>query len=183
MRIPKLTMKRTALNYSELLLRRDIEPHVEEEYPFYHKSQLHHMIRIEQKRTDRSKKPFLLLLLDISAFTAKERHKETLEKIKSVLSSSLREADVKGWFDHNKIIGVIFPEIALINANAIERIIHKIHARFCEKLNPELVKKFSLSFYIYPETNVDGPINYPFKVTFYPDITKLNISKNLTTRH
>ncbi|PKN72659.1 MAG: hypothetical protein CVU52_07700, partial [Deltaproteobacteria bacterium HGW-Deltaproteobacteria-10] len=36
------------------------------EYPFFSTTQLHHMLNIERKRTERSKKPFLLLLLDIS---------------------------------------------------------------------------------------------------------------------
>ena len=44
----------------------DIESPVEGKYPFHSKSQLHHMLSIERRRTERSKKPFLLLLLDIS---------------------------------------------------------------------------------------------------------------------
>jgi lipopolysaccharide/colanic/teichoic acid biosynthesis glycosyltransferase len=158
----------------------DIESPIVGKYPFYSKSQLHHMLSIERRRTERSKKPFLLLLLDISGLIATAREKEILEKIKSALSYSLRETDITGWFDDKKTIGIICPEISLTNSNSIEGIISKIHRRFCEKLNPELVKKINVSFHIYPETNRGASINHPFNITLYPDITKRTLGKEIS---
>ncbi|HUN55356.1 MAG TPA: sugar transferase [Smithella sp.] len=158
----------------------DIKASVEGKYPFYSKSQLHHMLGIERRRTERSKNPFLLLLLDISGLIATARKKEILEKIKSALSSSLRETDMMGWFTDNKIIGIICPEISLVNSNSIEGIINKIHGRFCEKLNPELVKIINISFHIYPETSGDILINGPFNITLYPDLTKRTLGKKIS---
>ena len=158
----------------------DIKSFIVGKYPFYSKSQLHHMLSIERRRTERSKNPFLLLLLDISGLIATAREKEILEKIKFALSYSLRETDIMGWFDDNKTIGIICPEISLTNSNSIEGIISKIHRRFCEKLNPELVKKINVSFHIYPETNGDISINGPFNITLYPDITKRTLGKEIS---
>jgi len=50
--------------------------------PFYGKAHFHHLLRIERRRTDRSKKPFLLMLLDISSLIAKLPLEEILEKHK-----------------------------------------------------------------------------------------------------
>jgi len=177
--ILKFKVGNTISNYPEFLSI-DMEPFVEGKYPLYSKSQFHHMLCIERKRTERSKKPFLLLLLDISSLIAKDHHKQILKKIKSALSSSLREADISGWFDDNKTIGVICTEIVFINANSIEGIIRKIYDRCCERLDPQLVKKLNVSFHVYPETHGDVSIKGPFNITLYPDLTKRNLGKKLS---
>ena len=91
----------------------------EEDYIFYSKSHFQHMLRVERKRTERSKRPFLLLLLDISDLMSLDNHREILGRIKTVLAASLREVDIRGWYDHPKTIGVIFTEMGHIDVNAI----------------------------------------------------------------
>jgi len=175
----KLKIEQTISTYSALLSI-DTDHFVESNCLFYGKSQFQHMLNIERKRTERSQKPFLLLLLDISSLMAKERHKNILEDIKSVLSASLREIDISGWFDHNKTIGIICPTMVVVNANSVEGIVRKIYDRFCENLDPELVNKIKVSFHIYPETNGDVSIKGPFNITLYPDLTKRSLGKELS---
>jgi lipopolysaccharide/colanic/teichoic acid biosynthesis glycosyltransferase len=170
----------TYSSFSSIFSSIDTDPFVEGKYLFYGKSQFHHMLCIERKRTERSKKPFLLLLLDISSLMKKESHKEILEKIKSILYTSLREIDIRGWFDDNKTIGVICPKMVFINANPVEGIIRKIYDQFCERLDPELIKKLNFSSHIYPETYGDVSINGPFNITLYPDLTKRNLDRELS---
>jgi lipopolysaccharide/colanic/teichoic acid biosynthesis glycosyltransferase len=179
MNILKFNVEKTISTYPKFLSI-DMESFGKGKHPFYSKSQFHHMLCIERKRTERSKKPFLLSLLDISNLIATERHKEILEKIKSVLSSSLREVDIRGWFAHNKTIGVICPEMVSINANSVEGIIRKLYDRFYATLDPELVKKINISFHIYPETCRDVSIKGPFNIILYPDLTKRSLVKELS---
>jgi lipopolysaccharide/colanic/teichoic acid biosynthesis glycosyltransferase len=147
---------------------------------FYGKSHFHHMLRVERKRTERSRKPFLLVLLDISALTVPAPHQEMLEKIKTVLISTLREVDIRGWYDHNKTIGVIFTEMVSTDVNTIERIIHKIYGRFCQGLDTEWVKKIRISFHVYPETNGGVSIKEPFDISLYPDLKKGNLTERIS---
>ena len=74
---------------------------VEEDYTFYGESLFQHMLRIERQRTERSKRPFLLALLDISSLMSLANHQENLEKIKSALTSALRETDIRGWYEND----------------------------------------------------------------------------------
>ena len=152
----------------------------EEDYIFYSKSHFQHMLRVERKRTERSKRPFLLLLLDISDLMSLDNHREILGRIKTVLTASLREVDIRGWYDHPKTIGVIFTEMGHIDVNAIERIIHKIYGRLCQGLDPGWVGKIRISFHIYPETNGDISIKAPFDVNLYPDIMKRDAGQKLS---
>ena len=143
-----------------------------EDYIFYSKSHFQHMLRVERKRTERSKRPFLLLLLDISDLMSLDNHREILGRIKTVLAASLREVDIRGWYDHPKTIGVIFTEMGHIDVNAIERIIHKIYGRLCQGLDAAWVGKIRISFHIYPETSGDISIKAPFDIHLYPDLMK-----------
>lgn len=165
--------KRVNNHSSSKLLPALLENTFEGRYPFYDKSQFHHLLHLEKKRTDRSQKPFILLLFDVSVLIDENLEEEILENIKNALSSSLRESDLSGWFEFNKTIGVICADITVINAKTIERIISKIHSRFCEKLNQEVVQKINLTFHTYPDNINTFSINYPFNVSRYPDITNM----------
>ncbi len=173
MSILKRTKKVNNLSGSKLLPVL-LENSFEDKYPFYDQSQFHHLLHLEKKRTDRSQKPFILLLFDVLALIDDHLEEEIFENIKYALSSSLRESDLCGWFEYNKIIGIICADITIINAKTIERIISKIHLRFCEKLNREVVQKINLTFHTYPDNINHFSINYPFNVSRYPDITNLD---------
>jgi lipopolysaccharide/colanic/teichoic acid biosynthesis glycosyltransferase len=134
-----------------------------------------HMLRIERQRTERSKKPFLLLLLDISNLTTKKHHKETFDKLKSALASSLRETDILGWHDHYRVIGVIVTEMASLDRRSIEDIFRNIHSRFSNKLDSELNSQINISFHVYPETKSSCSIDGPFNRRLYPELAKRDI--------
>ncbi|MDR2728345.1 MAG: sugar transferase, partial [Chitinispirillales bacterium] len=83
---------------------------------------------MERKRSERSNKPFLLLLLDFTAFytqsvkfeTAGEMDLHTaFEKFIELLGTSLRGIDSMGWYDKGKILGIIFPETDLSSKDAL----------------------------------------------------------------
>ena len=122
------------------------------EYSFYSKSTFNHMLRIERHRTERSKRPILLLLIDLSTLSVEQLNKDTIEKIKAALSTSLRETDIRGWSERNRIIGVIFTEMESLDESSIDGVVRKIHNRFSEKLDAAIILRISISYHIYPET-------------------------------
>ena len=138
------------------------------------------MLSIERKRTERSKKSFLLLLLDISALLTVKSHKKIVQTVKTVMASCLRETDIRGWYENDKVIGVIFTEIKTLNESSIKEIFLKIQNRFSEKLDPEWIKKMSISFHVYPEIDGNISINGSFNITLYPDITKRGLIRRLS---
>jgi lipopolysaccharide/colanic/teichoic acid biosynthesis glycosyltransferase len=145
------------------------------DHTFFHKAHFHHLLRVERQRTERSRKPFLLLLLDISALIAKPRPEEILKKFYCGLKSALREADLRGWYDHDRVVGVIFTEMASMDRPSIEGVFRKIHVRLSEKLPKELIDKIAISFHIFPEQQEDVTIDGPFVAKLYPDLPKLDL--------
>jgi lipopolysaccharide/colanic/teichoic acid biosynthesis glycosyltransferase len=147
----------------------------EDDYTFYCQASFHHLLRFERHRTERSKKPFLLLLLDISALTAEQRPEEILEKLNSTLRSALRETDILGWYDHERVIGVIFTEMISVDRPSIEGIFRKIHGRLGGKLTGELLDKIVISVHVFPEQQENVSTDGPFVAKLYPDLPRRDL--------
>ncbi len=154
------------------MLQVDVESIGEEGLMFYSTSHFQHMLRVERKRTERSQKPFLLLLIDISSLMAQETKNDILEKTKSALDASLREVDIRGWYDQGKVIGVIFTELMSTEVTRIEKIVNKVYGRLCQYLLPEWVRMLSISYHVYPENFAMQSTEGTFNTNLYPDLTK-----------
>src|SRR3989337_1713828 len=66
---------------------------------------------LEQKRTERSRRRFVLMLLESTSLLTRGSKKDTLERILDTLSKSTRQTDVIGWYKEGSVIGTIFTEI------------------------------------------------------------------------
>ena len=126
-----------------------MDPVIEDDSAFFDQQHFHRMLQLERMRTERSKKPFLLLLLDISQLIETTQDIKVVDKIKTSLNPSLREVDIRGWYHNNRTIGVLFTEIASIDEASIDTIIHKIYDRFLERLNPHWIKKIDISYFTH----------------------------------
>ena len=116
---------------------------------FHRATQFHHMLRIERKRISRSKKPFLLTLVDISAIESGKHHGYMIEKMKEILISCTRETDIMGWYENNRIMGIIFTEMACVDRKSIEKITRKIRKKIDDNLNAELANKIVISPHVF----------------------------------
>ena len=152
------------------------------DYAFYSTPHFHNMLRTERKRTERSKKPFLLMLLDLSGMHTNGSNGSTYEKIKPVLASCSRDTDIQGWYEHNKTIGTIFTEMSSVDEASINRILNKLHSKIGEALDPEEVKKIKISFHVFPEGNGNSKITKGlFNISLYPDLSKQSVSRQATS--
>jgi len=73
-----------------------------------------------------SGRSFLLLLIDVSVWGLTEMTRNVI----SVLSSSTREIDVKGWYSDGAIIGILFTELGRMHNSvdaARDAIIGRLH--------------------------------------------------------
>jgi len=136
------------------------------EHTFYNARHFHRMLRMERKRAERSQKPFLLTLLDLSGLHTRLGNGYMNEKIQSVLVSCSRETDILGWYEDNRVMGVVFTEMTSVEEDAIERIFVKLHEGISKTINAGWIK---ISFQALPERNGDSAINYEiFSITLDP---------------
>src|SRR6202050_3159345 len=88
---------------------------------FLPEEQFRRMLTRERKRSERSRKHLVLMLIDGGL-----KNKKTdalLEQIAVVLCASIRETDLAGWFDANSVFGVIFTEFGDCDVSAAVKII------------------------------------------------------------
>lgn len=145
---------------------------------FYSQTQFFHMLKIERKRTQRSNMPFLLMLVNLTDLSKLEQDTYA-EEIRGILDSTLRETDIKGWYEEDKIIGVIFTDMLKIDESAKRKIFQKIARAYYERHYDKIFRKIKISFHVYPEhldkdTRDDGNI---FDDNLYPDHSWKKITK------
>ena len=179
MNMPRLTRVKYASSHPKNLLTL-IVPVIENDPAFFDQSHFRHILRVQRMRTERSKKPFLLLLIDISRLIETTQDIKIVDEVKTSLNSLLREVDIRGWYHYNKIIGVLFTEIALMDKTFIDSVIHKIYNRFHEKLNPFWINNIYISFHVFPETNQELSAGVPFNLNLYPDLATKGLNRKLS---
>jgi lipopolysaccharide/colanic/teichoic acid biosynthesis glycosyltransferase len=139
------------------------------------------MISLERKRSERSRKPFLLMLVDMGGYVPSERTTKVLGNILSALSLSTRETDVTGWYKHGRVVGVMFTEIGLEDrASVLGIVITRVSETLKSTLSFEQFNQVSLSFHLFPEDWDHDDEQRPTNPRLYPDLEKRDESRKLS---
>jgi lipopolysaccharide/colanic/teichoic acid biosynthesis glycosyltransferase len=138
----------------------------------------HRMISLERKRTERSRKPFLLMLLDMGNGLRSDKNGKALDTVLSALSLSTRETDVTGWYKDNSVVGVMFTEFGAEDRNSIlSTMMTRVSETLRNNLSSHQFGLISISFHLFPEEwNHDIP-QRPSNPTLYPDLASRDNAK------
>ena len=130
----------------------------------------------ERKRSDRSRKSFLLML--VKHKTPSLNHdRPALERVLRPVATMIRDTDTLGWFESNSSLGVIFSELGNAELSAaVESIEAKTLAALQRVFNADQLQAFQISFYSYPQSWKGGGYALLDPV-LYPDLTELERSK------
>jgi exopolysaccharide biosynthesis polyprenyl glycosylphosphotransferase len=137
------------------------------------------ILRLERKRTERSGKPFVLMLLNVEEVVASDSKEVLLFEAASSLFTAAREVDIKGWYEHDEIMGIIFAEISDVHEKVTSKIFTKIYHALCRHLGVEMANKINISMHVFPECEEgSGKKNGDsFDPNLYPDLSPDHSSK------
>jgi len=135
---------------------------------------------VERKRTERSGRRFVLLLVDPGQRLQSTRS-GGITKLVSALSQSTRDTDLVGWYKENEIIGAIFTEVGTGDDKAI---VHALSTKVTDSLYGVLsvaeINEIRLSFHIFPEDwdedDSDGPLRSTLQMAVAPRILQKQAS-------
>ena len=131
-------------------------------------------LSLERKRTERSRKPFLLMLLEFGDMTPSESNQRVLGKITSALSDASRATDVVGWHKNQSVLGVLFTETIIEDQRSlISTMMSRVSETLSRALSLDQFSRISISFHIFPEPRENDSLNRPSNPTFYPDVCDL----------
>ncbi len=152
------------------------EPLAASEHEVVSESSFRRMIAIERKRTERSKEPFLLMLLEAGNNQSAEMSEATLNNIASALLASSRGTDIVGWYKDGSTVGVIYTGLEANDKNAVlSTILTRVKATLRAALVFDQLNQVSISFHFFPDEWDHGKPGNPINLTLYPDL--LNNSK------
>lgn len=137
-----------------------------------------HLLRLERKRTERTSRPFMLMLLDGGVLFHGLHREELMQRISATVADAIRETDTLGWYEYGRQLGVIFSEIGdsvAINSSAIAG---KIIKALQQSLGPVDFDSIELTFRIFPEEQERLKQDPDF--TFYPDLAAHGESRTMS---
>jgi exopolysaccharide biosynthesis polyprenyl glycosylphosphotransferase len=110
------------------------------------------MLDLEQKRTERSRRAFGLMLLKSPTLLSAPAKSRTLEKVLQAVARSSRDTDLKGWYQEGSAIGIIFTEIPAKEEKTVaNNLMAKITEALASALTPTQLDQIDVSFHIFPE--------------------------------
>ncbi|MFY9688567.1 MAG: sugar transferase [Candidatus Acidiferrales bacterium] len=131
------------------------------------------MLTLERRRAERSRKPFVLMLLDSEPIRKSGSDVGFPERLVSIVAEATRETDLVGWYEDGTVLAVIFTEINLEGKSPITEILHsKIIRALREHLGHKLASKLAITVHIFPESWGAGRPDRVADIKLYPDLSQ-----------
>jgi lipopolysaccharide/colanic/teichoic acid biosynthesis glycosyltransferase len=138
---------------------------------FVSEEEFRRMLCRERKRSERSRKHLLLMLVDCKRTTGRNADQPLLEKVAGVVAAEIRETDLSGWFESETVVGAIFTELGDAEASsAIQTIETKISAGLHKSFKRDQVDKLQIAFYAFPDSWAGDGTGRSVSAPLYPDL-------------
>jgi len=151
---------------------------------FYNEDYFNRMLSLERKRTQRSRKPFLMMLLDISRLVNPHPNLVVINSIGRVLDAGIRETDVRGWYRKGRVIGVLFTELESACGAVRDKIFAKLLLSLAGEIDRQDLEKIDVTFHAFPEDQDkgNGNGNGHFNLKLYKDLLEGNRNNGLSRK-
>jgi lipopolysaccharide/colanic/teichoic acid biosynthesis glycosyltransferase len=140
----------------------------------------HALLTHERRRAERSRKPFVLMLLELHALHAKSVGASFSERVSSAISGASRETDLIGWYEQGRILAVIFAELNVEeNVPVAEFLRSKIETVLRNSVGEKAAAKIVITTHIFPESWNQNGTERPADLKLYPDLSEKSSKKRL----
>lgn len=126
---------------------------------------------LERKRSERSDKPFLVMLVEGGALFAAGGRDSVPARLVEALLSSTRDTDLVGWYKTGSIMAVLFTEIADDPSVAMNVLLAKFTGLVSALIPAEQESHVKISIHMFPEPP-NGDSTRKSDLTFYPEVTR-----------
>src|ERR1700680_3917518 len=138
----------------------------------------HSMLTLERRRAERSRKPFVLMLLDASLENGTAE--QILGQAVDIVVANKRETDLVGWYKRGAILGIIFTEVSLEgNLPITETLRSKMETVFVKHLGRDRAARIAISMHIFPESWDKNSSGWVADSKLYPDLKRKVSRKRL----
>ena len=139
-------------------------------------------ISLERKRTERSAKPFLLMLLETGKELSGGKDGQVFSSAISALMASTRETDAVGWYEDQRALGVMFTDLVIYEKNSLlSAMLSRVSNILRDNLTFEQFNQISISFHFFPDNWDHDTTQRPSNPMLYPDLSQRHKSTRLSS--
>jgi exopolysaccharide biosynthesis polyprenyl glycosylphosphotransferase len=140
----------------------------------------HAMLTLERRRAERSRNPFILLLIDTHAVHKNGNTASFVQRITSGVCGSTRETDIVGWYEDLTTLGVIFTETNPLEDNSVvEMLRSKISEALQSVFGENTASMFVISVHVFPQDLDKTRTEQPHDAEIYEDMSEKAPKKRL----
>ncbi len=141
---------------------------------------LHAMLTHERRRAERSRKPFVLMLVESHSAHTNGNGDEFAERLSAILASATRETDLIGWYEHGRTLAVIFTEINLEEKVPVTELLRsKILTALRNDLGLRAASRYSVTVHVFPESWDQNRADRVADVKLYPELSGKDSKRRL----
>ncbi len=119
-------------------------------------TEFHTMITMERRRSARTRKSLVLMLLDMGEHAPEKDRRAGMRSVLSTMAMALRETDIVGWYREGFVVGVMFTEIALDDRNALpSALMTRLGKTLKQQLLPKQFRELSMSFHLFANARAE----------------------------
>jgi lipopolysaccharide/colanic/teichoic acid biosynthesis glycosyltransferase len=130
-------------------------------------------LSLERKRTERSRKPFVLALMNLEGVEGLNGNKDRyVHQVVSAVASFTRETDITGWYRNGSVLGTIFTELGASQhpSVSVASIASKIGSALETYVGQGKSVRIDVSYHVFPEDSTETKPSGTIDSTLYPDI-------------
>jgi lipopolysaccharide/colanic/teichoic acid biosynthesis glycosyltransferase len=132
----------------------------------------------ERKRAERSRNPFVLLLIDEPSRNG--LHGVLLERVAAAISPNIRETDIAGWYKKDTALAILFLELGGTEIPvALQALKTKVQAALESALCAAELAQVRTSFEIFPRDAQECSNHPETTATLYPDLVQKDRAQRL----
>lgn len=139
---------------------------------------------LERRRAERSRKALLLALVRQRGVTDRglpERLSRVILEADRAIAPTIRETDVRGWYQEFSTYGLIFTEFNDAPRRMVHaRISEKVRSWLRDSLRPEHLERLEISLHFYPEEESGSNQSSLPDRSLYPDLAASDGSAKLS---
>jgi len=128
---------------------------------------------LERKRTERSRKPFVLILLDTGRSDQNDIGDSVRGRMVSAIFAAVRETDIVGWHTEPSALGVICSEFGKGDKDSILGVLRtRVAAALQSRLQTGELNRIDISFHWFPEEGAERAAGLRAQAKLYPDLVQ-----------
>src|SRR5262245_3270727 len=125
-------------------------------------------LRRERRRSERSAKPFVLMLARLQQHAKNGNGNSPIHKLAAAICRSVRETDTMGWYEEGTALGVIFTELGDAERTAVlDSLKHRLRKAMTDSSLELESFALTLTFHFFPED--PGLAGHKMDFNLYPE--------------